>query len=167
MSHVTLFAITALLLLGAARADVTTVNQPSIARRESQTLRWRSSTVPPGSYKGSYVLSLAVGKDGTIYAGTWTGREIYAFAPDGTLLRKLDVDYGVRAMSVDKDGTIYAATGSYVYVFDSDGTYRSSLTPRPQKFSRMPRAGPRHCYSTRNEGRFVRWLCGWSICHGR
>ncbi|SRR5882724_1526757 len=82
------------------------------------TLRWKFAT-------DDWVLALAVGRDGIVYAGTWTGNSVYAIHPDGTLKQKLSVgNYGVGDLGVGKDGTIYAFSGSTLYALNQDGKLR-------------------------------------------
>jgi outer membrane protein assembly factor BamB len=91
------------------------------------TLHWRAMTSPDGDY----VLALAVGKDGTIYAGSWIGDKVQGFAPDGSPRRSLSVGRGAKALAIGNDGTIYAGTSDYaIDVFSPDGTPRSTIAVR-------------------------------------
>ncbi len=89
------------------------------SRRPS--LRWKFAT-------DSWIIALAVGHDGTVYAGTERGA-IYALSPDGTLRRKFSIprwgwDY-VWALAVGNDGTLYVQSlYGNLYAFEPDGAQR-------------------------------------------
>jgi outer membrane protein assembly factor BamB len=112
-----------MLLLG----KVGLADQPAKSDNPSPALRWRVAASPGGDY----VLALAVAKNGLIYSGSWIGTSVDAFAPDGTLQRKLGVGKGAKALAVAKDGSIFAGTDNYtVAVFGPDGTRTSSFVVR-------------------------------------
>jgi hypothetical protein len=61
-------------------------------------LRWKVATDPIGDY----VVTLAVGKDGTIYSGQCWSNSIFVLTPDGTIRQKLSVEKGVHALAVGR-----------------------------------------------------------------
>ena len=84
-------------------------------------LRWKVAI----SGHDDWVLRLAVGKDATIYAATWTGSTLRGLAPDGTVRRKLSAGNSVHGLAVAADGRIYVASGyddPQVHVFAPDGS---------------------------------------------
>lgn len=86
-------------------------------------LLWKFAT-------NDWVLGLAVGRDGAIYAGTWTGAVIYVLAPDGVLRRQIAIgnnltNYGVTGLAVGDDGTIYVeSTNERLYALAPDGVLK-------------------------------------------
>jgi len=77
-------------------------------------LKWRFET-------GREIISSspAVGKDGTIYIGSW---DIYLYAvnPDGTLKWKLNTPASISSSPViGADGTVYVGTSRYLYAIYS------------------------------------------------
>jgi len=77
--------------------------------------------------KGNWVVGLAIGREGVIYARLWAGNNIYALAPDGALVRKFATGNPVSSLAVGPDGTIYAGTiDHYIYAFDPDGALKWS-----------------------------------------
>lgn len=85
-------------------------------------LLWKFAT-------NGWVIGLALGRDGAIYAGTWTGAIIYVLAPDGTLRRQVAVgnsrNYGVYELAVGSDGTIYAESADErLYALAPDGVLK-------------------------------------------
>lgn len=82
-------------------------------------LLWKFAT-------NDWVIGLALGPDGAVYAGTWTGAIIYVLGPDGVLRRQASVrnssKYGARGLAVGNDGTIYAESADErLYALTSDG----------------------------------------------
>ncbi len=67
-----------------------------------------------------WVVALALGDDGTIYAGSWGGKKVYALTPQGALSREFEIGKygGITALGVGKDGTVYADAGFMIYAFD-------------------------------------------------
>ena len=85
-------------------------------------LLWKLAT-------NDWVIGLAVGHDGAIYGGTWTGAIIYVVAPDGVLRRRVSVgnspNYGVYELAVGNDGTIYAESpDERLYALAPGGTLK-------------------------------------------
>ena len=66
-------------------------------------------------------LSPAIGKDGTIYVGSWD-HYLYAINPDGNLKWKFETGYRVKSSpAIGKDGTIYVGSGdNYLYAIVTD-----------------------------------------------
>lgn len=120
--------VTICLALAAITLDLDAAQTPSSrAAVVRPKLLWRSQT-PPG---GDFVLALAVGKDATVYAGSWIGDSVQGFAADGSLRRALSPSHGVKALAVASDGTVYVGTNDYtIDVFSEDGTPRSPIVLR-------------------------------------
>jgi outer membrane protein assembly factor BamB len=90
---------------------------PTGARARGPVLRWRVVA----STSGDWVLSLAAAPDGTVYAGTWVGKEIHALGPDGALRRTLPAGNGCYALALGRNGILFAAGGGEVRAFDANG----------------------------------------------
>lgn len=108
--------LAALLLFTFAKNDgaqTTTVGRP--------TLRWKYTT-------NDWVLNLAVGRDGTIYASTWTGNSIYALDRDGALKRTFTTGQGVSRLAVGSNGTVYVGCPNGISAFDPGGSLRWKLS---------------------------------------
>lgn len=73
-----------------------------------------------------WVISLAVGPDGDVYAGTWTGGVVYVLSSEGRRLRQITLgdsnNYGVDELVVSSDRTIYARSiNEQLYALAPDG----------------------------------------------
>ena len=87
------------------------------------------------------VIRLAIGRDGVVYASTWTGTEIYALASDGTLVRKFappepaagelaanPSNYLISQLIAATDRAIYTQSNNGdVCAFRSDGALKWKL----------------------------------------
>lgn len=101
-------------------------SQAAVGGNERPVLLWK---VPTPEHS-DYVLTIAIGQDGLIYAGTWAGTSVQGFAPDGILQRELGVGRGTRGLAVGQDGSIFAGTDNYtVMVFDRDGKRKAAFSP--------------------------------------
>ncbi|MEM2175649.1 MAG: PQQ-binding-like beta-propeller repeat protein, partial [Candidatus Micrarchaeia archaeon] len=69
--------------------------------------------------------SPAIGKDGTIYVGSWDNY-LYAINPDGSLKWKFKTGDNVRSSpAIGKDGTIYVGSyDNYLYAINPDGSLK-------------------------------------------
>jgi outer membrane protein assembly factor BamB len=110
-------------VLAAVLCLFATVGAAQIAQGGSRrpTLLWKFATSP----NDDWVLHLAVGRTGTVYAGTWVGNTNYAIGSDGALGRKLTVEgKGISRLAVGNDGTIYAGSDFVIYAFDPGGALK-------------------------------------------
>ena len=82
----------------------------------------------------AHLLSLATGKDGTVYAGSSPDGIVYKITPDGKSTVLYDAtEPNITALTTDKDGNVYAGTGptGTVYRIAPDGTARRVLGKLP------------------------------------
>lgn len=78
----------------------------------------------------AHLLSLAIDKDGTVYAGSSPNGIVYKITQDGKSSVLYDAtEPNITALTVDKDGAVYAGTGptGTVYRISPDGTAKRVL----------------------------------------
>ena len=78
----------------------------------------------------AHLLSLAIDKDGTVYAGSSPDGIVYKITQDGKSTVLYDAaEPNITALTTDKDGNVYAGTGptGSIYRIAADGTARRVL----------------------------------------
>jgi outer membrane protein assembly factor BamB len=75
----------------------------------------------PVDYSSVSPLSPVIGPDGTIFVGSLTARNLYAFTPDGTNKWTIPGLGGAESPAIGASGTVYYASGK-LYAFSQDGT---------------------------------------------
>ncbi|GAA1719539.1 hypothetical protein GCM10009765_79870 [Fodinicola feengrottensis] len=83
-----------------------------------------------------YIWDLATAPDGTLYAGTYPGGELFAVSPDTGQARNLGAVVAgqlyVRAVAAAPDGTIYAGTGgasAHIVAYDPSTGQKTDISP--------------------------------------
>ncbi|MHC1568770.1 MAG: PEGA domain-containing protein [Candidatus Syntropharchaeia archaeon] len=91
--------------------------RPEIGKKLAGSLKWKFKT-------GDNIYSSpAIGKDGTIYVGSWDNY-LYAINPDGSLKWKFETDYGVwSSPAIGEDGIVYANL-CYFCALNPDGSLK-------------------------------------------
>jgi len=138
---------------------VITVDKGLFAINPDGTLKWQYSVF-------SSLTVPAVGNDGTIYTGGYSGTApaLFALTPSGTLKWQYDVQSMILppAVSIGSDGTIYYGkiTSSTLYAMTSDGqlrwTYSSTLLGRYNSSLAIGANGNIYAYNPEATGN--RWL---------